>query len=276
MRIDSHQHFWNYHPEQYPWITDKVPELKQDYSPDDLAPELSRAGLHGTVAVQARQSIEESRWLLTLADRSPLVKGVVGWVDLQSDQCESQLAELAQHPRFCGVRHVVQDEPDDNFMLRPAFVRGISLLKQFGLTYDLLIFPKQLPAAIELVRKFPEQQFVLDHIAKPFIRDGVLHPWAGQIKELSKAPNVWCKISGMVTESKLKTWNTDDFRPYLDVVFEAFGEDRLMYGSDWPVCLISATYSQVYGIVAEYLNQFSSEARAKVLGDNARRFYNLE
>ena len=203
------------------------------------------------------------------------IKGVVGWVDLQSPRVEEQLAELSTHPRFVGVRHVVQDEPDDDFMLRPEFLRGLARLKEFDLTYDLLVFPKQLPAAIEVVERLPEQSFVLDHIAKPFIRDGTLEPWRELIRELAQAPNVWCKVSGMVTEAKWRGWQPDDFRPYLDVVFEAFGIGRLMFGSDWPVCTLAGRYEQVRQLVDEYATQLSPAAHAKLFGKNAMAFYQL-
>lgn len=274
MRLDSHQHFWKYDPVQYPWIQSDWP-IRRDFLPTDLNPLLASAGLDGCIAVQARQTVEESRWLLTLADHAPIIKGVVGWVDLQSERVEEQLAELSKHPRFVGVRHVVQDEPDVNFMLRPNFLRGIGRLKLFKLTYDILIYPKQLPAAIELVKRFPEQAFVLDHIAKPFIKDGVLSPWREQIRELAKAPNVWCKVSGMVTEADHANWKPSDFKPYLDIVFEAFGEERLMYGSDWPVCLLAGSYERVFGLVDNYTRQLSRDARAGFLGDNAARFYRI-
>jgi L-fuconolactonase len=238
MRLDSHQHFWKFNPAEYGWMQPDWP-IRRDFLPSDLQPLLNQQQLAGSIAVQARQTIEESRWLLSLADQSPLIKGVVGWVDLRSDRVEEQLAEFTPHPRFVGVRHVVQDEPDDRFMLRPDFIRGIGKLKQFDLTYDLLVFPQQLPAAIELVRRFPEQPFVLDHIAKPRIRDGTLSPWRDHIRELAQAQNVCCKVSGLVTEADWANWKAEDFRPFLDIVFEAFGEDRLMFGSDWPVCLLA-------------------------------------
>ncbi len=274
MRVDSHQHFWIYDPGEYPWITTTV--LKRDFLPDDLAPELRKAGLDGTVAVQARQTVEESRWLLNLADHYPIIKGVVGWVDLQFPDCEKELTELARHPKFRGVRHVVQDEPDDRFMLKQSFLDGLARLEEFKLTYDLLIYPKQLPAAIEVVKRFPRQPFVVDHIAKPLIREGKITPWNDQMKELGRCPNVWCKVSGMLTEAKLKQWKASEFKPYLDVVFEAFGQDRLMYGSDWPVCLLSGTYAEVFDLVSSYLNPMSLEAREKVLGGNAAKFYGLK
>ena len=256
-------------------MSDQLASLRRDYLPEHLAPLLAHAGLAGCVAVQAQQTVAEARWLLTLADAHPIIKGVVGWVDLQSERVEEQLAELAQHPRFVGVRHVVQDEPEDDFMLRPAFQRGIGKLRQFNLAYDLLVFPKQLPAAIQLAANFPEQRFVLDHIAKPFIRDGTLSPWREQVRELAKAPNVWCKVSGMVTEAKWDGWRAEDLRPYLDVVFAAFGAERLMFGTDWPVCTLAGSYAQVHTLADDYTRTLTAEARAKFFGGNATAFYQL-
>ena len=276
MRIDGHQHFWNYSAKEYSWINEKARRIARDFLPQDLDRELKKVHLDGSIAVQARQTVEESRWLLNLADHYPLIKGVVGWVDLRSARVEEELAELSKHPRFVGVRHVVQDEPDDRFMLKPDFLRGIGKLKQVRLAYDVLIYPKQLPAAIELAKQFPEQTFVLDHIAKPFIRDGVRSPWDKQIRELAHTPNVYCKISGMVTEAKWGEWKPSDFEPYLDVVFEAFGVDRLLYGSDWPVCLLSGSYEEVYGIAHQYVRKHTPKAEPKIFGENAVRAYRLK
>lgn len=272
-RIDSHQHFWEYDPREYPWIQPDWP-IRKSFLPADLKPLLHEAGLDACIAVQARQTLGETRWLLSLAQKNDFIAGVVGWVDLRSDHLESDLRSVLA-PRLVGVRHVVQDEPDDEFMLRPEFLRGIAQLKDHSLTYDLLIFPKQLPAAIQLVRKFPEQPFVLDHIAKPFIRDGKLDPWRDQIRELAKSPNTFCKLSGMATEARWHQWRLPDFRPFLDVVWDAFGEDRLMIGSDWPVCQLSASYPLAIGIVQNYLEQFSDTTREKVLSTNPARFYQL-
>lgn len=274
MRIDAHQHFWNYSAAAYPWIPPGSP-LQRDWLPEDLLALQTPLGLDGSIAVQARQSLEESRWLLELADRQPSIKGVVGWVDLREREVDAQLARLAAHPKFRGVRHVVQDEPDDRFMLREDFLRGIGRLREFGLTYDILIFPKQLPAAIELVRRFPEQPFVLDHIAKPFIKAGALEPWAAQIRELAQSPNVWCKVSGLVTEADWAAWKAADFKPYLDVVFGAFGVERLMFGSDWPVCLLAGSYGRVFRLAADYAAQFSAADQAGFAGSNAAKFYGL-
>jgi L-fuconolactonase len=272
MRLDSHQHFWNYSEDQYPWIQPSWP-IRRSFLPVNLEPLLKSAGIDGSIAVQARQTLEESRWLLELADQSSIIKGVVGWVDLRSAAVEDQLAQFANHPKFVGVRHVVQDEPDDDFMIRPEFLRGISKLKQFGLRYDVLIFPKQLPAAIKLVQQFPEQPFVLDHIAKPHIKDGTISPWREQIQELAKAPNLMCKVSGMITEAKVPGWRYDQFVPYLDVVTEAFGVERLLYGSDWPVCLLAGSYTQVHSLAQRYFASQSEASKDAIFGGNTARFY---
>lgn len=276
MKIDAHQHFWTYDAQQYPWITEVLSRLRRDFQPADLERELAKAGLDGSIAVQARQTVAESRWLLHLADQHPIIKGVVGWVDLCSDQVEEQLAELARHPKFVGVRHVVQDEPEDEFMLRPDFWRGLGKLRPFNLTYDLLLYPRHLPVAVKLVRQFPEQKFVLDHLAKPCIKAGVLSPWQEDLQELARYENVFCKVSGLVTEARWGEWQQSDFRPYLDVVFSAFGGDRLMFGSDWPVCLLAGAYAQVHQIVAAYLEQSSEEVRHKVFGETAAKFYQAD
>ena len=274
MKLDSHQHFWSYDATQYPWIPKGSP-LHRDWLPGDLAPLLKTAGLDGCIAVQARQTLEETRWLLALAERAAIVRGVVGWVDLRGENLDAELAEFSRQPKFRGVRHVVQEEPDAGFMLGAEFQRGVAALHHFGLAYDLLVFPKQLPAAIELARKFPVQQFVLDHLAKPEIKTGALSPWREQIRELAQAPNVFCKVSGMVTEADHARWQAADFTPYLDVVFEAFGEDRVMFGSDWPVCLLAGEYARVFALVSDYAQQFSTAAREKLFGGNAARFYGI-
>lgn len=275
MKLDSHQHFWRYDAGHYPWIPSGSP-LQRDWLPSDLVSLQRSLGFDGSIAVQARQSLAESHWLLGLADADPRILGVVGWVDLQSEAVEKDLALLAAHPKFVGVRHVVQDEPDDRFLLRPGFLRGLGRLREFGLTYDLLVYPRQLPAAIEVVRRFPDQPFVLDHIAKPGIRDGVLSPWREQIRELARSPNVQCKVSGMVTEANHSGWKQDDFRPYLDVIVEAFGPGRLMYGSDWPVCLLAGTYAQVAELASDYMVRhagWKAEQFGQFFGENARNFY---
>jgi L-fuconolactonase len=276
VKIDAHQHFWRYTPQEYGWISSDMAVLGRDHLPVDLSPLLEEAGIAGSIAVQARQTLEETRWLLELADRHPLIKGVVGWVDLRSPALCQQLERFILHPRFRGVRHVLQDEPDDRFMLREDFMRGLDRLAEHNLTYDLLIFPRHLPLACQLVEKFPNQPFVLDHIAKPFIKDGRLSPWDADIRRLAGYPNVWCKVSGMVTEADWREWRPLDFRPYLDVVFEAFGPQRIMFGSDWPVCTLAGSYAEVAGIFSDYTQKLSTEEQSLVWGGTARNFYGLE
>ena len=273
MRIDAHQHFWHYDPAYHVWMTDAMAALRRDYLPDEFAPLLRAAGFDGTIAVQARQLLQETEWLLALAERHPWVQGVVGWVDLCSAELPAQLERLAPHPKLVGVRHVVHDEPDDRFMLRPDFRRGIGRLREFGLTYDLLLFPRHLEVAVTLVDEFPEQPFVLDHLAKPAIRDGLLSPWKQDLERLAERPNVFCKLSGMVTEARWNEWKPGDFRPYLDVVVEEFGPERLMIGSDWPVCTLAADYRSALGLVLDYVAALSADARAGILGGNCARFY---
>jgi L-fuconolactonase len=275
MRIDSHQHFWAYSSAEYPWIGPGMERLARDYLPADLAPLVAAEGIDGSVAVQARQSLEESRWLLELAGESPLIKGVVGWVDLQSDRVGDDLHALAAHPKFVGVRHVVQDEPDPRFVLGTAFGRGLRQLHQHGLTYDLLLYPNQLPAVIELIGLLPEQPFVVDHLAKPRIAAGELEGWARDIRAVARHDNVCCKVSGMVTEAVRQGWKQDDFTPYLDVVLEAFGPDRLMVGSDWPVCLLAGEYPEVAAIPRAYFSRLSAAEQAMIHGGTAVRFYGL-
>jgi L-fuconolactonase len=274
-KIDAHQHFWQYNPAEHGWMTDEMASIRRDFLPPDLKPLLDRAGFNGCVAVQARQSLDETRWLLQLAGQYEFIHGVVGWVDLRSANLEAQLGEFSGQEKLVGVRHVVQDEPDDAFMMRDDFRRGIAQLASLHLTYDVLIYPRQLPAAIRLVEEFASQRFVLDHIAKPLIGEGKMEPWAAEIRTLAQSPNLYCKLSGMVTETRWKHWREADFRPYLDVVFEAFGPDRLMIGSDWPVCTLSASYESAVGIVFEYIRQFSAGQQAVILGGNCRRFYKL-
>jgi len=234
-----------------------------------------QAGIDGCVAVQARQTLTETESLLQMAAENDFIKGVVGWVDLRAADVESQLARFVQFPKFKGVRHIIHDEPDDLFMLQPEFLRGLGLLSRFNLTYDWLLFPKHLPTAIEVSQKYPEQRFVVDHLAKPPMRDKRIDPWEAHIHEIATNPNVYCKVSGMVTEAHWKQWQPDDFRPYLDVVFDCFGVDRLMFGSDWPVCTLSGSYTEVYNLAQSYVQQRASGAIDKVFGDNATRFYNL-
>jgi L-fuconolactonase len=273
--IDAHQHFWQYNPVEHAWMTEEMAAIRRDFLPPDLKPLLDRLGFDGCVAVQARQNLEETRWLLELARGHEFVRGVVGWVDLRSAELPAQLREFAGDEKLVGVRHIVQDEPDDEFMLRDDFRRGIARLRAFDLAYDVLIYPRQLPAAIRLVEEFPDQRFVLDHIAKPPIAEGTMEPWEIGLRRLAKAQNLHCKLSGMVTEAHWGRWRAEDFRPYLDVVLEAFGPGRLMIGSDWPVCTLSAGYESTMGIVLEHIAQLSAAEREGILGGNCARFYRL-
>jgi len=276
MRIDAHQHFWNYSAAEYPWIGSGLERLARDYLPSDLEPLLAAEQIDGSVAVQARQSVEESLWLLALAKAHPLVKGVVGWVDLRSDRVGDDLHALAANPKFVGVRHVVQDEPDPRFVLGSDFGRGVRQLHQHGLTYDLLLYPNQLPAAIELVGLLPEQPFVVDHLAKPRIVAGEIDGWERDIRAIARHDNVCCKVSGMVTEAVRRGWKRDDFTPYLDVVLESFGPERLMFGSDWPVCLLAGEYADVAAIPREYFSRLSATEQRMIWGETAAGFYGLK
>jgi len=276
MRIDAHQHFWRYKPGEYGWIDDSMASLRRDFEPADLKLEMDAAGFHGSVAVQARQSLEETRWLLELAASSPLVLGVVGWVDLRSPDVRKQLQAFAGNAKLAGVRHVLQGEPDDRFMLRPDFLRGIGALEEFDLAYDILIYPRHLPVAAEFIRQFPRQRFVLDHLAKPCIKAGTIQPWEAGMRDLARFPNVLCKLSGMVTEADWQNWKPEQMKPYLDVALDCFGPERLMIGSDWPVCTVAASYSRTMNIVLDYLGEHSLDAREAVLGGNAARFWKLK
>jgi len=276
MHIDAHQHFWIYSPGEYGWIDDSMAALRRDFLPNHLKPELESTGFHGSVAVQARQSLEETCWLLELAESSKWILGVVGWIDLRSPDVRSQLKGLTQNPKLVGVRHIVQSEPDDRFLLQPDFLRGISALEEFDLAYDILIYTKHLPVAAEFVRRFPRQRFVVDHLAKPPIKSGDIDFWAQGIRRLAELPNLFCKLSGLVTEADWQQWEPEQIVPFLDVAFEAFGPDRLMVGSDWPVCLVASSYARWVEVVKTYLLRQTQECRDSLLGGNAQRFWRLK
>jgi len=273
MRIDAHQHFWIYNQEDYSWIDDSMHMIKEDFLPEHLILELAKEGFDGSIAVQARQTLNETKWLLKLSDDNDFIKGVVGWVDLKSRNVSGDLLYFSKHSKFIGVRHVVHDEADDAFMLNKDFLRGISYLREFDLTYDFLLFPKHLSIAYQVAAMFPEQRFVLDHISKPSIKQQLFKPWEEDIKELAGLPNVYCKLSGMVTEADWINWQAEDIFPYLDVIMSAFGSDRVMIGSDWPVCLVAGSYSKVMSVVMEYINSLSTSEQKSILGNNCDRFY---
>jgi L-fuconolactonase len=276
LRIDAHQHFWRYNAARDTWITDEMSLLKRDFLPQDLAPELAASGIDASIAVQADQSEAETMFLLDLANSSSRIAGVVGWVDLRSPRLAERLEYFSRFPKLRGFRHIAQSEPDDRFLARDEFANGIAQLRRFGFTYDILIYPRQLPAAIELVSRVQDQLFVLDHLAKPEIKFGKTEPWGQQIRQLAKNENVFCKVSGLVTEADLHNWKPPDFRPYLDLVFDAFGPDRLLFGSDWPVCLLAASYDRVVKIISDHLQRFSETDKSKIFGANAIRFYGLQ
>jgi len=275
MRIDAHQHFWIYDAREYEWIDESIASLRRNFLPDDLKAELQRHDFHGCVAVQARQSLEETHWLLELAKRAPFILGVVGWVDLRAPNLRAQLETLAQNPKLVGVRHIVQSEADDRFLLQPDFLRGIAILEEFDFTYDILIYPKHLSVAAEFVSRFPRQRFVLDHLAKPFIKRAIVQPWEAGIRDLAKFPNVYCKLSGLVTEADWQAWTPDQLAPYVDVAFDCFGAGRLMFGSDWPVCTVAGSYARVFQAIENYVRRFPMEVQEAVLGSNAATFYGL-
>jgi L-fuconolactonase len=250
--------------------------LQRDFMPADLEKELRANGVAGCVAVQADQSEAETLFLLDLAEKHPFIQGVVGWVDLRSAGVESRLAHFAQYPKLKGFRHIVQGEADVNFMLRKEFLRGISFLGQYGFTYDILVYPHQLGAALELARRFPQQKFVIDHLAKPCIKDGFFDGWAVMMRELGQLGNIWCKLSGMVTEADWKHWAYGDLLPYLDHIFQVFQQEKLMFGSDWPVCLLAAGYGEVKGTLENYLDGIPSAEQARIFGGNAVDFYGLQ
>jgi len=279
MRIDAHQHFWHYNETDYDWIDDNQSYLKQDFLPAHLQPFLHENGLAGTIAVQARQSLPETDYLIQLASANFFIKGVVGWVDLRA---ANLLATLSKYKgELVGVRHIIHDEPETDFMLQDDFCRGIGMLQDFDYTYDLLIRPEHIDNCLKLIDRFPDQQFVIDHIAKPGIASGELEPWKSGIVKLAERRNVYCKLSGMVTEAAYLSWNEEevplnDFLPYLDVLLDSFGAGRLMYGSDWPVCTLAATYGEVYDIVNEYIFKLSPGEQADIMGETATRFYRLQ
>jgi len=249
--------------------------LQRDFLPDELTRLYAQNNIDGCVAVQADQSPAETRFLLDLAAQYPIIKGVVGWVDLRATDQEAQLEAYTAFPVLKGFRHIVQGEPDVNFMLRPDFQRGIGLLGQYSFTYDILIFPHQMGAALELVRAYPQQRFVLDHLGKPYIKDGFYAGWATMLRALGQCDNLWCKISGLVTEADWHHWTDADMAPYLDTAFEVFGPQRLMYGSDWPVSLLGGEYARVKGIVDRYLSRLSETERGLVMGEVCAGFYGV-
>ena len=274
MRIDSHQHFWKFNPIRHAWIDSSMQNIAKDFLPKDLKPLLETNLMDGCIAVQADQSETETQFLLRLAEENSFIKGVVGWVDLSAEDLSQRLEVFSKNTLFKGVRHVLQAEKE-GFMLKDQFLKGISELKNFNLTYDILIYPNQLEEARVLIEKNPDQPFVLDHLAKPYIKQQKIKNWASDIKELAKHKNVYCKLSGMVTEADWNHWQFENFKKYLSVAFETFGSDRLMFGSDWPVCLLAGSYEHVVRIIDLFIENLEQEEKNNIMGGNACNFYNL-
>jgi L-fuconolactonase len=274
MHVDAHQHFWRYSEEEYGWINDEMAVIRRDFLPADLRPVLDEAGIDATVAVQARQSLVETEWLLELAEANPWIAGVVGWAPLASPHAEETLENLSTHAKLKGIRHVLQAEPDE-YMERADFNAGVALLRDFALTYDVLVVQHQLPAATAFVDRHPEQPFVLDHLAKPLVAAHELEPWRTQIRELARRPQLTCKLSGLVTEADFHTWTKDDLRPYMETVLEAFGPERLLFGSDWPVCTVAASYQRWVGMVCNFIQELSRDEQSLIMGGNCKDFYRL-
>ena len=275
MKIDAHQHFWKYHPLKDAWITDDMKVIQKDFFPGDLERELLARQFDGCVAVQADQSEEETTFLLEQSQRNDFIKGIVGWIDLQNDHVQSRLGHFATYRKLKGFRHIVQAETDEHFLQRESFKRGINLLSNYRFTYDLLIKPHQVKSAIHFVQSFPNQLFVIDHLAKPFIKEKKIDEWKKDMQQIAQYENVSCKISGMVTEADWKNWKTTDFKPYIDCVIQYFGIDRVMFGSDWPVCLVAASYEQVCEIVEKNTMHLSNQEKKLLWGINATKFYDL-
>ncbi|KOH44955.1 amidohydrolase family protein [Sunxiuqinia dokdonensis] len=276
MIIDTHHHFWNYNPVDFDWIDDDMGSIRKSFLPKNLKETISGTDVQGVVSVQARQCLEETDWLLKMAQAHDFIKGIVGWLPLASEHIHQVLEQYSGSPWLKGVRHVVQGEPDPEFILGKDFNRGISALKNYGLVYDILIFEHQLPNTIRFVDQHPQQQFVVDHIAKPKIKKNETEPWARNMKELARRDNVSCKISGMVTEADYKSWTEEQLRPYFEVVLDAFGPSRLMYGSDWPVCLVATSYSDWLNLVKDLLSGLSPDEQEQIFSKNARHFYHLD
>ena len=276
MTIDAHHHLWKYSAAEYGWISPEMRAIRRDFLPEDLEKLMHHFGIQGTVAVQARQSIEETKWLLDLAARHEIIRGVVGWIPLtEGAAVKRRLEPFAGNRKLKGVRHVIQDEADPRYILREDFNAGVSALREFGLRYDILIFERHLPAAIEFVDRHPNQVFILDHVAKPRIKERVLSPWDRNMRELAKRQNVYCKLSGMVTEADPKRWRPADLKPYIDVALSAFGPKRLMYGSDWPVMLLAAEYVQWHDLVRHAIEKLSAAEQERILGGTAAEAYGL-
>ncbi|WP_263383338.1 amidohydrolase family protein [Granulicella arctica] len=273
--IDAHHHLWRYSRSEFGWIDDSMETLQKNFLPADLIREMAAADVDGAVAVQARQTLDETRWLLDQAEDCAAIRGVVGWAPIAGEEFPGIMEEFEDRPKLRGLRHVIHDEVDDEYILREDFNSGIRAMRGSGLVYDILIFARHLPQTIEFVDKHPEQVFVLDHVAKPLIRDGVLEPWAAQMQELGRRDNVWCKLSGLVTEADWTSWDDASLKPYFDAAVTAFGPARLLVGSDWPVCLLASEYERWFAVLRRYFAAYSEDERAAIFGGNAVEVYGL-
>lgn len=277
--IDSHQHYWDLSNTQfnYSWLGEpQHAPINQTYLPANLAPHIERAGVDKTIFVQTQHNLEENRWVLSLIEQNDFIAGMVGWVDLAAEDCEDQLAEFKDHPKFVGIRHIVQDEPDDNFIIRPDVLRGMKTLEKHGVPYDLLFFTKHLRHAATVARHVPDLKLVVDHLAKPQIKSRKIDNWAVDLKAAADCPNVYCKLSGMITEADWEHWTAADLKPYVQAALEAFGPERCMFGSDWPVCELAGTYQQVVDVLNETLGSISQSERNQIFGETAAAFYELD
>ena len=274
-RIDSHQHFWKFDPVRDAWITDDMSTIRKDFFPQQLQPILAGNGFEGCVTVQSDQSESENAFQLANADRYDFIKGIVGWVDLQADDIRPRLSYYSQFKKLKGFRHILQGEKQRDLMLHPDFLNGIGALHAFNYTYDILIYPDQLRFIKEFVAQFPKQKFVVAHLAKPYIKDRKIDEWKKEMEDVAEFENVFCKVSGYVTEADWHNWKPEDFHPYFDIVVNAFGADRIMFGSDWPVCLLGGNYSDIFHVAATYFSAFTKDEQEKIFGDNAIKFYNL-
>jgi L-fuconolactonase len=272
--IDSHQHFWQFDPKRDSWIDDTMKILQRDFMPEDLLPQLNENNVVGSIAVQADTSVEETTFLIDLAEKHSFILGVVGWVDFCRNDVGETLAQLSNHDALKGYRHIVQKEPN-GFLDREDFRAGIQHLAKYNYTYDILLYPHQLEEAYRFIKTFPNQRFVVDHLAKPYIKAKQVNPWKTHIEQLATFPNVYCKLSGMVTEADWETWEYKDFIPYLDIIINAFGTDRLLFGSDWPVCLLGGSYSKILQLVMTYFDSFSLTEKKAIFYDNTEQFYQL-
>ncbi len=276
MIIDTHHHFWNYNPVEFDWIDNDMNSIRQSFLPKDLKKTIADSNVSGVISIQARQIEEETKWLLSLAQQNDFVKGIIGWLPLTTDSIQQKLEQYSKNKWLKGLRHVIQEEKNPEYILQKSFNRGISLLNKYNLIYEILIFENQLPYTIRFVDMHPEQTFVLDHIAKPKIRQNEIESWANNIKELAKRDNVTCKISGMVTEANYKLWTPEQLHPYFDVVLEAFGPSKLMFGSDWPVCLVATQYKEWIKLFIKEISIFSQEDQEKILYKNAFEIYHFQ